>query len=87
MDGPIVRVDSGAKRDKTLMIVALCISIAAVSVGLIDLIGGYHREVQTCASALCTCYIANKLWPHRGFQVAAVVLFAVAISTFFVGTK
>jgi hypothetical protein len=87
MDGPTVSVDASGKQHKGFKIIALCICIAAVSVGLIDLSRGYHRVVPTCASAAFTCYFANILWPHRWWQIVAVVLSIAAISAFFVGIK
>jgi hypothetical protein len=87
MDGPTVSVDASGKRHKVLKIVGLCICSAAVSFGLIDLSRGYHRVVPTCASAACTCYFANMLWPHRWLQIVAVVLSIATISAFFIGTK
>ena len=87
MDGPTVSVDASGKRHKVFNIVALCICTAAVSFGLIDLSRGYHRVVQTCASAAFTCYFANMLWPRRWLQIVAVVLSIAAISAFFIGIK
>jgi hypothetical protein len=85
MDGPTVSVDASGKKYKAFKIAALCISIAAVSLGLVDLSRGYHRVVPTCASAAFICYLANSLWPRRWWQIAAVVLSIAAISAFFVG--
>jgi hypothetical protein len=87
MDRPTIGIDAGGKQNRVLTIVAICICIAAVIVGLIDLISGYHRVASTCASAAFACYFANKLWPHRGFPIGAVILSAGAISAFFLGTK
>jgi hypothetical protein len=87
MDGPTVGVYASGKQYRAFMMVGLCICIAAVSFGLIDLIRGYHRVVPTCASAAFTCYFANMLRPHRWLQIAAVVLSIAAISAFFIGTK
>jgi hypothetical protein len=80
-------VDAGGKNIRAFTIVALCICIAAVIVGLIDLISGYHRVAPTCASAAFSCYFANKLWPHRWLVVGAVVLSIIAITAYFLGPK
>jgi hypothetical protein len=85
MDGPTIGVDASGKRHRTFSVVALWICIAAVSFGLIDVSRGFHRIVPTCASAAFTCYFANKLWPHRWWQIGAGVLGIAAISAFFVG--
>jgi hypothetical protein len=87
MDGPTISVDASGKQHRTFRIVALCICIAAVSFGVIDLIRGYHRVVPTCASAAFTCYFANILWPHRGWQIGAGILGIAVISAFFAGIK
>jgi len=73
--------------DKAFKIVALCVCIAAVSFGLIDLSAGYHRVRPTCFSAVSIYYFGNSLWPHRWFQIVAVVLSIAAISVFYVGIK
>jgi hypothetical protein len=87
MDGPTISVDASGKQHRTFRIVALCICIAAVSFGVIDLIRGNHRVVPTCASAAFTCYFANILWPRRGWQIGAGILGVAAISAFFAGMK
>jgi hypothetical protein len=73
---------ASAKHHGAFKIVALCVCIAAVSSGLIDLSAGYHRVGPACFSAAATCYFANSLWPHRWFQIVAVVLSMAAISSF-----
>jgi hypothetical protein len=87
MDGPTVSVDASGKQHRTFRIVALCICITAVSLGLIDFIAGYHRVVSTCAMAGFTCYFANTLWPHRWWQIGAAVFLLAAIGAFFLGIK
>jgi hypothetical protein len=87
MDGPTVSVDASGKQHRTFRIVALCICITAASLGLIDLIEGYPRVLSTCFAAVFTCYFANKLWPHRWWQIGAGVFGIAAISAFFVGIK
>jgi len=87
MDGPTVSGNATKKDYKAFRIGALCICVVAVSFGLIDLSAGYHRIGSTCFSAAGTCYFANTFWPHRWFQIFAVVLSIAAIGAFFVGTK
>jgi len=87
MDGPTVSIDASGKQHRAFKIVALCICIATVSFGLIDLHAGYHRVVPTCATAAVTCYVANSLWPHRSWQIVATVLSIAALSAFFAGVK
>ena len=87
MVGPTVSVEAGASRHRTFMIAALCICIAAASVGLIDLIRGYHRVAPTCLSAGFAFYFAGKLKPNRWFQIFAVILSMAAIGAFYLGTK
>jgi hypothetical protein len=87
MDGPTVSLDASGKRDRSFRTVALWVCVVAVSLGITDLIQGYHRVESTCASAAFTCYFANKLWPHRWFEIGAGVLGLAAISAYFVGIK
>jgi hypothetical protein len=87
MDGPTVSVDASGKRDRTFRTVALWICIVAVSFGITDLFEGCHRVVATCSSAGFTCYFANKLWPHRWFEIGAGVLGLAAIGAYFSGVK
>jgi hypothetical protein len=69
MDGPTISVDASGKQHRTFRIVALCFCAVAACLGLINLIGGSHRVGSTLASAAFTCYFANKLWPHRWWQI------------------
>jgi hypothetical protein len=62
MDGPTVSIDAREKQHKAFKIAALCICIAAVCFGLIDLNAGYHRVGPTCFSAAATCYFVTALW-------------------------
>jgi hypothetical protein len=85
MDGPTVSVDASGKQHVASKIALLCLCIVALILGLIDLSAGYHRLVPTCSSAGFACYYANKLWPHRWWEIVAVAFFIAAIASFFVG--
>jgi hypothetical protein len=74
MDGPTVRVDASGKLFKAFIIVALCFSVAATVVRLIDLSRGYHRLQPTCAGS--ACYLAYVLRPNRWWWL----LFALPLS-------
>jgi hypothetical protein len=69
MDGPTVSIDASGKHHKAFKIVALCICIAAVGFGLIDLSAGYHR-VEPAVPAVTTSHNQIFSWSMRGFAGA-----------------
>ena len=85
MDGPTVSVDASRKQHVASRIALLCLCIVTLILGLIDDSAEYHRIFSTCFSAGLACYFANKLWPHRWWEIVALVFLIAAIAAYLVG--